>query len=105
MALLLTGFSLLAAAQAAKLSSVAVPNGCAGLPNWQSTAGFAGPWIPVVDQCVNTTAPDNACSMEGFGAEAIAFQQREGNAIVEKGYVSFSWERRLLYHDEKANRI
>ncbi|KAJ5108484.1 hypothetical protein N7456_005159 [Penicillium angulare] len=87
MALLLTGLSLLAATQAAKLTSVPVPNGCAGLPNWGATGRIAGPWIPVVDQCVNTTATDHACTMEGYGTQAVAFQQQQGNNVVEKGYI------------------
>ncbi|KAJ5723517.1 hypothetical protein N7488_001552 [Penicillium malachiteum] len=91
MALLIAGFSLLAAAQAAKLTSVVVPGGCYNLPDYESAgpvnAGFAGPWVVYVDQCVNTTTPDNACSTEGFGSQAVAWEQEEGNTILERGYI------------------
>jgi hypothetical protein len=81
MSLLIAGFSLLAAAQAASVRPVEVSGGCTKLPGYDSSAGIAGPWVVTVDQCVNTTASDNACTMEGFGSEAVYF--------LQQGYTSF----------------
>ncbi|CAI7667426.1 unnamed protein product [Penicillium pancosmium] len=87
MSLLIAGFSLLAAAHAATVRPVEVSGGCTKLPVYDSSAGIAGPWVVTVDQCVNTTASDNACSMEGFGSEAVYFLQ-QGDTGVERGYLA-----------------
>ncbi|KAJ5103180.1 hypothetical protein N7532_003709 [Penicillium argentinense] len=86
MSLLLAGFSLLAAAQAA-VRPVEVSGGCASLPAYDSSARIAGPWVVPVDSCVNTTATDNVCSMEGFGSEAVYFLQ-QGDTSVQRGYIA-----------------
>jgi hypothetical protein len=89
MAFLLAGLSLLATVQAAKVNPVLVPNGCASLPNLQQTgpaSGFAGPWNIVVDQCVNTTAIDNACTIEGFADVAVPITL-DGQTDVKSGFV------------------
>ncbi|QKX63247.1 uncharacterized protein TRUGW13939_10416 [Talaromyces rugulosus] len=90
MAFLLAGLSLLATVQAANVKPVLVPNGCASLPNLQQTgpaSGFAGPWNIVVDQCVNTTAIDNACTIEGFGDMAVPITL-DDQPDVKSGFVS-----------------
>ncbi|KAJ5664633.1 hypothetical protein N7462_011446 [Penicillium macrosclerotiorum] len=90
MALLFAGFSLLAAAHAANVTPVQVPYGCASLPNLQQTGpntGFAGPWNIVVDQCVNTTATDNACTIEGF-RDVARDVTVDGQPEARKGFVS-----------------
>lgn len=89
---LISAFSLLAAVQAASVRPVEVSGGCTKLPDYDSSTEMAGPWVVIVDQCVNTTAPDNACSMEGFGSEAVYFIQ-QGDTSVQRGYVSpHSWQ-------------
>ena len=89
MSLLTVSLSLLAAVQAATVHPVQTTGGCSSLPQYDSTTGIAGPWTITVDQCQNTTATDNVCSMEGFGNEAIYFLQ-QGDTGVEKGYVCFT---------------
>lgn len=86
MALFLAGISMLAAVQACTVTPVEVPGGCASLPSYDSSTGIAGPWVVEVNQCVNTTATDNACSIEGFGSEAVYFLQ-QGDTSVQRGYV------------------
>ena len=86
MAFLLAGLSFLAAVQACTVTPVAVASGCTNLPSYDSSTGIAGPWIVEVNQCVNTTATDNACNMEGFGSEAVYFLQ-QGDTSVVRGYV------------------
>ncbi|KAJ6131325.1 hypothetical protein N7523_001785 [Penicillium sp. IBT 18751x] len=86
MAFLLAGLSFLAAVQACTVTPVAVPSGCTNLPSYDSSTGIAGPWIVEVNQCVNTTATDNACNIEGFGSEAVYFLQ-QGDTSVVRGYI------------------
>lgn len=84
MAFLLAGLSFLAAAQAATVERVALAD-CYNLPMWEATgpsSGFSGPWALIVDQCVNTTDVNNACTMEGFRSQASSIDQQ-----VDKGYV------------------
>ncbi|KAJ5672950.1 hypothetical protein N7507_002077 [Penicillium longicatenatum] len=83
MAFLLAGLLLLAAAQAATVEPVALH--CYNLPMWQATgisSGFSGPWALIVDQCVNTTDVNNACTMEGFRSRSSSIDQQ-----VDKGYI------------------
>ena len=86
MSMLLAGLSLLAVAHATYVTPVAVPNGCSNLPGYSSASGMAGPWVVTADQCVNTTTPNQACSMEGFGSVPVYFLQ-EGDTQVKKGFV------------------
>jgi hypothetical protein len=95
MAFLLAGLLLLAAAQATTVEPVALH--CYNLPMWQATgisSGFSGPWALIVDQCVNTTDVNNACTMEGFRSRSSSIDQQ-----VDKGYVrySFPYHRPLVY--------
>lgn len=96
MSLLAVGFSLLAAVQAAAVVPIQTTGGCSNLPLYDSKTGIAGPWTITVDQCQNTTATDNACSMEGFGNRAVYFLQ-QGDTGIEKGYVG-SISLRLEYN-------
>lgn len=86
MKLLLAGLPLLGAVQACSVTPVEVPNGCMNLPSYDPSTSIAGPWIVEVNQCINTTATDNACSIEGFGSEAVYFLQ-QGDTSVVRGYV------------------
>ena len=89
MALLFVSLSLLAIAHAAEVTPVPVPYGCTSLPNVQQTgpnSGFAGPWNVVVDQCVNTTAADNACTIEGFRNVARSITV-DGQPEAKRGFV------------------
>src|SRR4051812_33968822 len=91
MAFLFAGLSLLATAHAAEVTPVPVPYGCASLPNVQQTgfnSGFAGPWNIVVDQCVNTTAADNACTTEGYRNVARTITV-DGQPEAKRGFVGF----------------
>ncbi|KAJ5536331.1 hypothetical protein N7513_009517 [Penicillium frequentans] len=84
MSFLLAGLSLLAAAHAATVEPVALSN-CYNLPMWEATGpstGFSGPWALIVDQCVNTTDPNGACTMEGFRSQSSSIDQQ-----VDKGYI------------------
>ncbi|KAJ6027781.1 hypothetical protein N7499_001239 [Penicillium canescens] len=89
MAFLFAGLSLLATAHAAEVTPVPVPYGCASLPNVQQTgpnSGFAGPWNIIVDQCVNTTAADSACTIEGFRNVARTITV-DGQPEAKRGFV------------------
>ncbi|KAJ5807068.1 hypothetical protein N7474_010660 [Penicillium riverlandense] len=89
MAFLLASLSLLATVQAANVTPVLVPNGCASLPNLQQTgpaSGFAGPWNIVVDQCVNKTAINKACTIEGF-ADVARPITLDGQTEAKRGFV------------------
>lgn len=86
MALFLAGIFLLAAVQACTVTPVEVTGGCTSLPSYDPSSGIAGPWVVEVNQCVNTMATDNACSIEGFGSEAVYFLQ-QGDTSVQRGYV------------------
>lgn len=86
MSFLLAGLSLLAAAQAASVTPVAVKGGCSSLPQYDSAKGIAGPWVVTANQCVNTTAADHACSMEGFGSMS-AYLIQSGETSPHHGYV------------------
>lgn len=103
---ILAALSLLATAQAANVTPVRVPNGCASLPMRQQTGistYFAGPWSVRVDQCVKTTATDNACTIEGFpnvARDTILDGQTEG----KYGFVGHLDSMHLNRKLRKANK-
>ncbi|KAJ5591486.1 uncharacterized protein N7459_001855 [Penicillium hispanicum] len=102
MSFLLAGLSLLAAAQAASVSPVAVKGGCASLPQYNAQDGIAGPWVVTVDQCVNTTAADHACSMEGFGSTSVYLIQ-SGETSPHRGYIGIVSENDLAKSPIRCN--
>ncbi|KAJ5171922.1 hypothetical protein N7492_004515 [Penicillium capsulatum] len=77
MSFLLTGLSLLAAAQAA-VTSVEVKGGCSKLPGYSSSTGIAGPWIFTADHCHKIDSSNGACSIEGFGSTSQNFGDDRG---------------------------
>ncbi|KAJ5676173.1 hypothetical protein N7462_009070 [Penicillium macrosclerotiorum] len=99
---LIAALSILAAAYAATVEPVQVQGGCSSLPAYDASTGMAGPWVVEVNQCVNTTAADHSCTMEGFGSTSVYFLQ-QGDTSVQRGFIAIVSENDLAKSPLRCN--
>lgn len=87
---LLAMSSIAAIAQALpSVTPVPVTGGCSAFPDYDADTGIAGPWVVTIDQCTNSTTPDEPCLNEGFGSNAQP-RRLAGDTGIHQGYVSSS---------------
>ncbi|EAW14395.1 uncharacterized protein ACLA_074320 [Aspergillus clavatus NRRL 1] len=67
--------------------AVPVPGGCSGLPLYDASTGIAGPWVIQTNQCTNTTAPGQPCTIEGYG-DSVVMRYQSGVSGIYQGYVT-----------------
>ncbi|KAA8642944.1 hypothetical protein EYZ11_001077 [Aspergillus tanneri] len=102
MALLFAGLSLLGTAVAKSVSIVPLEGGCAALPGYDASRGIAGPWTIEVNGCVNSTASNEPCSIEGYGSSAV-YRILAGDNGVHQGYITIAHRNDIAKNPLRCN--
>lgn len=82
---ILTTFSVLGAAYASSVQPVVAPNGCYNIPSYYPYTGTTGYFMLTVSGCVNGTATDKACSIEGFRDTTVTTGDNTGHVSTHAG--------------------
>lgn len=69
------------------VTPVVAKGGCSVYPGYDADTGIAGPWVITIDQCTNSTTPDEPCTNEGFGSNSQV-RRLAGDTGIHQGYVS-----------------
>ncbi|OOF91581.1 hypothetical protein ASPCADRAFT_210941 [Aspergillus carbonarius ITEM 5010] len=96
---ILTGLSMLGSAYAATVQPVVAEGGCTNIDSYSPETGSTSPFMLVASGCVNTTASDQACSIEGFGDTSVVFRTA-GETGIHEGYIAIGSR-----NDEAKNPI
>ncbi|PWY89066.1 hypothetical protein BO70DRAFT_160640 [Aspergillus heteromorphus CBS 117.55] len=84
---MLTTLSMLGAAYAASVQPVLATGGCASINSYSPQTGSAENFFLAATGCVNVTAPDQACPIEGFAQTSVVLQAA-GVTGISEGYIA-----------------
>ncbi|KAK2757115.1 hypothetical protein FQN54_005085 [Arachnomyces sp. PD_36] len=100
---LLAVSSIAAVAQALpNVTPVLAEGGCSVYPGYDADTGIAGPWVVMVDQCVNSTTPGVPCTIEGFGSSAEP-RILAGDTGIHEGYITIVHRNDLAKNPLRCN--